>query len=121
MEMRDRLIELMLECDEENEICDCFKERPRLKQAAEILADHILADGWIRLTCKVGDTLWLVPLNGTIESREVKSIDLEDLSYFLEFTNGHCYSDWKGEYDKYLFLTKEEAEAKMKEVEENGK
>ena len=121
---RDRLIELIVyaDTDDSYECKLCTKDDVSCRECgASKLADHLLANGVIVPPCKVGDTVWLVyPLNGTIESREVKSIDLEDLSYFLEFTNGHCYSDWKGEYDKYLFLTKEEAEAKLKEMKRNG-
>ena len=106
---RDRLIELL------NRLFDYHITDPYEIPDVNDFADDLLANGVIVPPCKVGDTLWLVPLNGTIESREVKSIDLEDFSYFLEFTNGHCYSDWKGEYDKSLFLTKEEAEKALKE------
>lgn len=56
--MRERLIELILACDMENEVLVCFKERPKNRQAAEIIADHLLANGVIVPPCKVGDTVY---------------------------------------------------------------
>ena len=45
MNEKEKLVELILECDKSNEVLSCFNERPRKRQAAEILADHLLANG----------------------------------------------------------------------------
>lgn len=43
MTERERLIEMVLDCDKENDVLSCYNERPKRIQAAEIIADHILA------------------------------------------------------------------------------
>lgn len=57
--MRDRLIDLILKCEKENDVLACYYERPKHIQAAEIIADHLLANGVIVPPCKVGDTVWI--------------------------------------------------------------
>lgn len=44
-DMRDRLIDKIMECDKDNDVLNCFRERPRRRQAAEIIADYLLANG----------------------------------------------------------------------------
>ena len=56
--MRDRLIELILKCEKENDVLSCYHERPKKIQAAEIIADSLLANGVIVPPCKVGDTVY---------------------------------------------------------------
>lgn len=73
MNERERLIELILECDKSNEVLNCFNERPRKRQAAEIIADYLLANGVIVPPCKVGDTVWVIS-----ESR-VKEAEIDEI------------------------------------------
>ena len=47
--MRDRLVELI-----KNYPCMSTAEECFMESIAEDLADHILADGWMRPPCKVG-------------------------------------------------------------------
>lgn len=47
--MRDRLIELI-----QDAVGGCARHW------AEVIADKILADGWTRLPCKLGDTVWYI-------------------------------------------------------------
>lgn len=58
MEQREKLIELILKCNKDNDLFDCFPDRPRYRQAAEILADHLISNGIVMLPCKVGDTVY---------------------------------------------------------------
>lgn len=58
--MKDELIELIVSADENYEVLKCFKERPKRRQAAEIIADKILEDGWIKPPCKEGDTIYKI-------------------------------------------------------------
>ena len=59
--MRGRLIELIKQAGEQeclNAVCgdiDSLIDSPR---GAEFIADYILADGWIRPPCKVGDVVY---------------------------------------------------------------
>lgn len=76
----------------------------------------------LRLPCKVGDTVYQITRNFISEFR-IKS--------FIQYSNGNIFFDWectKGMYKrvdgfhiddigKNVFLTKEEAEAKLKEME----
>ena len=58
MNEREKLIELLLKCDKNNEVLDCFNERPKKIQCAEIIADYLLASGMIVPPCKVGDAVY---------------------------------------------------------------
>lgn len=60
MTERERLIELLLKCDKVHEVLNCFHERPRKVQAAELIADHLLANGVIVPPCKVGSTIYML-------------------------------------------------------------
>lgn len=57
MDQRKRLIELILACDIENEVLVCFKERPKNRQAAEIIADHLLANGIVCIDTNTVDVV----------------------------------------------------------------
>ena len=63
--MRDRLIELILGCDETYEILDCFPERPRKQYAAEILADYLIENNVVVVPRKNDN--WIIVKNLTIE------------------------------------------------------
>ena len=108
--MRDRLIELI----------EKWYEKPTTKY----LADTILADNWVRLPCKVGDTLYDITefLDGTSHP---EIYELQDVEMMIEkniygeyiFTYDDCYicSDKIG---ISLFPTKEEAVQALKGVKE---
>lgn len=122
--MRDRLVELMktanvydgydcLLCEKPNDYCEyCWAEK---------LADHLIESGVIVPPCKVGDTVYY--LDGSIIVK----------SKVHCFSFGGRYGDYKGgqihiydsdkdnitvkldDFGKTVFLTKEEAEQKLKE------
>lgn len=96
--MRDRLIELIQES-----VGGCARHW------AEVIADHLLANGVIAPPCKVGDVVY-TNINGTglHNSFCVESVDL------LGFSNGLYSWTWH-QLGKSVFLTLEEAEAKLKE------
>ena len=116
--MRDRLIELIKRDNCRNpftcspqckyvESDDCHSER---------LADLILADGWIRPPCKVGDIIYRI-VNGKIKESEVEKIEITKNMPAI-------FYDWHGmgyelstvfDFGKTVFFTKEEAEAKLQE------
>lgn len=127
-EMRDRLIELIVNadtydpyecnlCTKDDDYCDCCY--------AEKLADHLIANGVILPPCKVGDTVWFL-FNGD-ELCEARIIFVEENYY----TNPQTWltieydsriigrNTYKSRIDlmlgKIIFFTREEAEKKLKE------
>jgi hypothetical protein len=108
--MRDRLIELLGDY-----------------LYAEQIADHLLANGVVVPPCKVGDTVYATGLPNTrifpkVVEGFVIGVDQREYGLFLsvlfdtrKISGTYDYNTklWLG---KKLFLTKEEAEAKLKEV-----
>ena len=104
---RDRLIELISRVQ-------------YLGGLEEKVADHLLANGVIVPPCKVGDTIWY-ELYGKIESAVVYSCVGVFKKQGVEITDANAKSSdglevaFNGKcIGKTVFLTKEEAEAKMK-------
>ena len=119
--MRDRLIKLIKHDNCRNPF-DCS---PKCKYVesddchSERLADLILADGWIRPPCEVGDKVYSDVL-GEIEAFVVMSIEL---AYTPKGFEGEFVSS-NGKYPmlfsienigKTVFHSQEEAEAKLQE------
>ena len=115
---RDRLIELLKDqncqspmiCDEKCKYAhskSCYEER---------IADHLLANGVIVPPCKVGDTVYYVD-DFTEETEECKvyGFAVVNSKFQLLVDNG---------VEKFVatkwYNTKEEAEAKLKEMKEDG-
>lgn len=106
---RDRLIELLKKADSAT-----------WGQTYESYADYLLANGVIVPPCKVGQVVWVISqwykyTKPEIESRKVLSVQIYkngDIQY--HYKDG-CF--WQGHIGKTVFLTKEEAEAKLKECE----
>ena len=129
--MRDRLIELMQNWGNEN--TDSFP--------FESVADHLLANGVIVPPCKVGDKLYAISDKRIAECTCEEISIHNEISIIADFNcdydcNGCPFNAWKqdfhtGEYEcggeygtwffsledfgKTVFLTREEAEAKLKE------
>ena len=115
---RDRLIEL-LKYTTINMTCERKK-----------MADHLIANGVIVPPCKVGDTVY-IPWSwdgqqgvGFAEVEEIKIYDKQNhIMFFIDLESDdeefeQQYGGWK--LDKSIgdtvFLTKEEAEAKLREL-----
>ena len=118
--MRDRLIELILEC---STYTPEYTEQARLH--AEYLAQHLLNAGVIVPPCKVGDKLYDV--TEFFEGRDCPDIyELQDNVLYVEKTKGgNILFSYDGVYidhdaiGKTVFLTKEEAEKVLAERSEN--
>lgn len=110
---KERLVDLLLQSDKEHETLYCFKERPRKKQAAEIVADYILSDGWIRPPCKVGDKVYEIVHGEILETEAVGFLVCQDGAILIITRNSFPLSR---EVGWCVFLTREEAEAKLKEM-----
>ncbi len=125
-EMRDRLVELILNadnydsfecklCDKCDDACDCCY--------AEKIADYLLDDGWIRPPCKVGDTLYaisqmkdkrILPFVNKYEATSIKLGKRKCVVYHE--VDGYIKLFKQEDFGKTVFLTKEEAEQKLKEM-----
>lgn len=119
--MRERLIELILACDMENEVLVCFKERPKNRQAAEIIAGYLLANGVIVPPVKVGDTVYVVSQGAgfsvvwNVYKSTAKAIHLD--RYGQLFIHVETDKENIGGYVEIerVFLTKQEAEKALAE------
>ena len=116
---REQLTELISKSfSEESEKKDFVTE--------EYTADYLLANGVIVPPCKVGDMVWY-ELYGKIESAVVYSCVGAFKKYGVEITDANAKSSdglevtFNGKcIGKTVFLTKEEAEQKLKELKDNG-
>jgi hypothetical protein len=98
---RDRLIELLKKADSAT-----------WGQTYESYADYILADGWIRPPCKVGDTVYIPVLNTILHTKVFAFGIDEDGNKVInpkEYPEG-VFGVVGCEIGKTAFLTKEEAE-----------
>jgi hypothetical protein len=102
--MRDRLIKLI------------EKEVPRPK--ADALAGHLLANGVIVPPCKVGDKVYLPCLKewGNIENYTITEFELDNGGLWFVVDDEDREAHPIEIIGKEVFLTKEEAEAKLKEL-----
>ena len=88
------------------------------------LEDKIMDGTLIKLPCKVGDRIWAI-LGNNIFSRKVKSIVIRGDGYTIKTSNTNGWKDlepyYNAEFGVIWFLTKAEAEAKLKELQEKQK
>lgn len=121
METRDRLIELIKIAKKNTKGASCDLERNML------LAESLLANGVIVPPCKVGDTVYFRHIIGTnedstpiekVRAGTIHKIQIEkDNQIWLGVSFGiwYCcrpYTDF--------YFSREEAEAKLKELKHNG-
>ena len=116
--MRDKLIELIrIASHELTSRCvgDCG-------DCADKIANHILADGWIRPPCKVGDILYVISNDKQILPFVVNRIIITDyIKIKVDYIAGRDYEIkylLLQHFGKTVFLTKEEAEKALKGVEQ---
>ena len=117
--MRDRLIEKLTETFDE-------QYEKRMLITPQHTADSLLADGWMRPPCKVGQEVFFYTCvcdeagkeKYDILEGEVISFSLQKeglwayCRYKLGLTYWHLVAD---DFGKTVFLTREEAEQKLKE------
>ncbi len=123
---RDRLVELLAESSEKvGDYIDSRHIVPTAEEVHSLRADYLLANGVIVPPCKVGDKVYEVLLKcDYIRSLNVVGFHLgkfPDLRGHKRKEYLVCYSDYSltrvdiDKFGKTVFLTKEEAEAKLKE------
>lgn len=122
---KERLVELLLQT--ETFTADIAEY---VRQQAEHKAEYILADGWIRPPCKVGDIVHRV----SFVHKNVIPLKVEGFVCSLSSWKVHCthlIPSWVGNQKEHLYIsfssfgktvfpTIEEAEAKLKEGKKNG-
>ena len=109
---RDRLIELILQGENEADkkgIANCQMYN---LEKAKILVEHLLANGVIVPPCKVGDKVYCIEYNlMLVEEYTVDGYTFKNGKLALYVRSG-IYSTVVSEW----FLTKEEAEEKLREL-----
>lgn len=136
--MRNRLIELLRKADDATEVHDC--DYPTYEKAMQAfytsIADYLLANGVIVLPCAVGDTVWCIYEKKIykgkvtvikpfiIEKGELLYINM-NVSFEMKdpfYGDGRTLThEMYGRYLENVFLTKEEAESELKELEGDKK
>lgn len=122
--MKDRLIELLSKHQKIcNENCTGL-EKSCYRCSLEQLADYILADGWTRPPCKVGDKVYLVTPNGKINEINITDIYIEikptatvmrlSATFYVD-NKPYFFQVSPFDFGKTIFLTREDAQAKLKE------
>ena len=81
------------------------------------LADHLLANGVIVPPCKVGDSIYRVGRGEIWEWQIAMAYIHPDETIYVDDSENEFTAEDIG---KTVFLTKEEAEAKLKELKNNG-
>ena len=119
-DMRDRLVELLKKADdnaiEQGAIDDVETD------GYNIYADYLIANGVIVPPCKVGQTVWFIRKSGLrnelIETTVEKIISKKG-GIFIKLACNSMYETSCNSIGKTVFLTKGQAEQKLKELREN--
>lgn len=124
-DMRDRLVELLsiIPCNAEScsAVCDgrCqeFDDLDRCQIGQ--LADHLIANGVIVPPCKAEQTVWFIRKSGL--SNELTETTVEKIiskkgGVFLKLACNSMYETSCNSIGKTVFLTKDQAEQKLKEM-----
>ena len=123
---RDRLIELLHKAED---ICDSTLDCDSCKYVLSgscktaLIADYLLANGVIVPPCKVGDKLYqIVDMSHTACKSFVSDFSITVLPYQIYYINvmGGISAIPFENFGKTVFLTKEEAEEKLKELNNNA-
>ena len=120
--MRDRLIELI-----QNAVNGCARHW------AEIIADHLIANGVIVPPCKVGDTVYTVTLNTNtftygVHRGYIGCIDIRSIGEYIiirheGYDDEPYFEKIIGKFDdfgKNIFFTREDAEKALKEINDGN-
>ena len=104
------------ECaNQHNQLAEWLEELKSFKEAEE---QGLL----VRLPCKVGEKLWCI-VNSTIRELRVHHFDMPAFGttdIVFRYADGFKLDRFVGEIGKTVFITREEAEKKLEEME-NGK
>ena len=125
---RDRLIELLKAIEKdpaitcphwnENDCFNCPYDKEETCDMEARKADYLLANGVILPPCKVGDILWIPSVNSNkVYSKVIKEILIHEkdgeIGKYVYASSAYFPFENIG---KTVFLTKEDAEEKLKEL-----
>ena len=123
---RERLIDRIINTPKKEYLVVGGRLNGKKYRTAEMIADHILSDGWIRPPCKVGDTVYIVntDIDGEVFMEENKIYDVSTTSMFISATMPIsdeilCAEPYE-DIGKTIFLTREEAEKALAERKLNN-
>jgi hypothetical protein len=119
-EMRDRLVELIYEGRKEWDVYFndyLLKGKPRSKTLNEFIAVHLIESGVVVPPCKVGQRVYAIYLNGKLRT----PLQSDRITQITINRGGYHFKCWWGYFHlsdigKTVFLTKAEAEQKLKEL-----
>lgn len=127
------------ECDKFSGCLNCAKEHEQLADWLEQLKEYQRLeeqDRLIKLPCKVGDTIWDIDYGmpcaytitafsfGECEEYICEPVAIKEVLFYYANSSGSITGSFaESEIGETVFLTKSEAEAKLKELrgESNGK
>lgn len=116
---RDRLIELIEKAIKEWGVYFGYslsKGETRSKTYEDFIAEHLLANGVIVPPCKVGDMVYIIGIfTGQFITNQVVAINYGESGLFL-LLDSYTVVSVEEQLGKTVFLTKEEAEEKLKEL-----
>ena len=98
-------------------IAGCYRASDMILERLAELEDKIEQGKLIELPCKIGDTVYSIPFNDDFEifEHKIKSLRLLFISASKDCRYIENNFAWFGEN---IFLTREEAEKKLKELQE---
>lgn len=109
--MRERLVELI------NKARDKYPNIPLVngckQDFAEFIADYLIENGVVVPPCKVGQTMWFIRNNKIIETK-VEKIILKYGGLYIKLSCNSMYETTCNSIGKTVFLSREDAEAKLK-------
>lgn len=117
---RERLIELKINFVENFDCGDCKPSNNKCRKClSEKEADYLIKHGIIVPPCKVGDTVYYITGIGhnLVKPAKVKEIIIDENGIKDLYVQGDGY-DFENSFDIF-FLTREEAEEKLKECKRN--
>ena len=117
--MKETIANILKEYTKKNHISASFVI---LEDYAEEIANAIIADGWMKIPCRVGNTIYVLS-NGMVHQTEVIKIKYEEeAENHGKFVRARIYAVMFNvlqefnfsDIGKTVFLTREEAEQKLK-------
>ena len=115
---RDRLIKLIYDA-KCVETWDYYNDEPMQPCPIEKLADYLLANDVIASPLKLGDKIYRI-FGNKIVKIEVSDIEIEFRNFFKKKYRYNYNAFTNEDFGKTVFLTKEQAEEKLKRIEDNG-
>ena len=109
---RKKLTELIVDAIRSYRDTLCFGSRANGKtlDISSHIADHLLADGWIRPPCKVGQTVWFIRNKTEIIATCVEKIILKHGGLYIKLSHNSLYETTCRSIGKTVFLSREDAE-----------